>query len=158
MIAIEGTSFCRLLHLRPASTSGLAHKRSLAVPFLLDCHSTFCNVRALCECYRRYFILLAPAPSASTSGLAHKASLALHFVLDCIDLFVASITQLSAMQGGFVSAIGDTSFWRLPHLRTSALPSYLPLVLIGTHRCPCTGFNHALHRLTVASIRQLPAV
>src|SRR5260221_13687862 len=75
VIAIGGTSFCRLLHLRPTSTSGLAHKRSLAVPFLLDCHSTFCNVMALCECYWRYFILSSPPPSASTSPLVHKASL-----------------------------------------------------------------------------------
>src|SRR5258705_362959 len=42
-------------------------------------HSTFCNVRALCESYRRYFNLSAPAPPplrpASTSGLAHKVPL-----------------------------------------------------------------------------------
>ena len=31
--------------------------------------------------------------------------------------------------------------------RTSALPPYPPLPPVGTHRCPCTAFNHGLHRL-----------
>src|SRR5258705_275877 len=64
-------------------------------PHGLNCrqhHSTFCNVRALCESYRRYFILAAPVPAPPRHPPPcpvwfTKVALALHLMFKLLFLF-----------------------------------------------------------------------
>src|SRR5258705_13490941 len=92
-------------------------------PHRLNCrqhHSTFCNVRALCESYRRYFNLSAPTPPplrpASTSALAHKVPLL------CLFFWIALILSSKHHSTfwnvrGFVIGFADTSICRLATFR-----------------------------------------